>query len=72
MYHRINVDFSPEARELLRAMAEQLQTTEADILRKSLGLLRAAIEADRRGEIFLLEKPRLWGILGKEVKQVFP
>lgn len=50
---RITADFSPEAYEALERVAENLDTTKADALRRALGLI----------DFLLMEKKENWKLV---------
>ena len=56
--HRVTVDFSEEAYIALEQLSNDLKTTKADILRRSLGLMRFVVEETNNGANFVLENPR--------------
>ncbi|OGZ57655.1 MAG: hypothetical protein A2827_01260 [Candidatus Spechtbacteria bacterium RIFCSPHIGHO2_01_FULL_43_30] len=55
--HRVTVDLSQEAYEVLYALAQNLGTTKADVMRRALGLMRLAIEEKSEGFGLFLQKP---------------
>ena len=56
--HRVTVDFSEEAYIALEQLSNDLKTTKADILRRSLGLMRFVVEETNNGANFVLENPK--------------
>lgn len=60
---RITADFSPEAYQTLTEVAQQLDTTKAEALRRSLGLLRFILEQKKEGYKIFVEN----GTLRKEI-----
>lgn len=57
---RMQLDFSPEAIRALREIAELLNTSEAEAIRKALGLMQFAVREQTRGARFIVQGPR-WG-----------
>ena len=55
--HRVTVDLSQEAYDALCALAQNLGTTKADVMRRALGLMRLAIEGKNEGFGLFLQKP---------------
>ena len=53
---RITADFSPEAYEALERVAENLDTTKADALRRALGLIDFLLTEKKENWKLVLEK----------------
>ena len=47
---RISLDISPELNDRLQAMARDIHGTKSDVLRKSLALMEAALQATKEGK----------------------
>jgi hypothetical protein len=52
---RITADFSPEAYQTLNEVADLMNTTKADVLRRSLGLLRFVLQEQKEGRKIVIE-----------------
>ena len=52
---RITADFSLEAYQTLNEVADLMNTTKADVLRRSLGLLRFVLQEQKEGRKIVIE-----------------
>jgi hypothetical protein len=55
---RVTADFSPEAFEVLESVSRKLQTSKADALRRTLGLMNYLLQQKEEGWKIYLEHPR--------------
>jgi hypothetical protein len=53
---RVNVIFSPQQYQVLKALAEQQGINVSDVLRQALALTKIIAEAEQNNEKFLIEK----------------
>lgn len=53
---RITADFSPEAYAVLGTVAERLNTSKADVLRRSLGLFSFVLDLSENGGKVIFEE----------------
>jgi|ERR671924_832125 hypothetical protein len=47
---RISLDVTPQMKQIIDQLAEQLGTSQADVLRRAVGLLKVIKDAQARGE----------------------
>lgn len=50
MVIKLSLHLSPEANDLLESMSEETHSSKSDILRKSIALMKVAIETKREGK----------------------
>lgn len=69
--HRVSMDMSEEAYQVVREIADGSGVTKAEVIRRALGLMRFVMEERHRGGRIIVEDPdRLGGFVPGKRKEI--